>query len=100
LSLTEFKEKLMRRKLLKKQKKSSAGKVVAGILLGGAVGATVGWLTAPASGEETRHRLAGNTMSAREKSKTSEGNIESQARELLEALGENPAASRPWTTAT
>ena len=80
----------MRRKLLKHDKKTSTGKVVTGILLGGVVGATVGWLTAPASGAETRRRLRGDMKSAREKIKTSEGNIESQARELAEEVG-NPA---------
>ena len=80
----------MRRNLLKSDKKTSAGKVVTGILLGGVVGATVGWLTAPASGEDTRRRLIGDIKSAREKLKTSEGNVESQARELAEQVN-NPA---------
>ena len=80
----------MSRKFLKTDKKSSTGKVVAGILLGGVVGATVGWLTAPASGEETWRRLRGDIKSAREKIKTSEGNVESQARELAEEVS-NPA---------
>ena len=80
----------MRRKLLKNQKKSNAGKLVTGILVGGVVGAAVGWLTAPASGEETRRRLMGDLRSAREKIKTSEENIESQARELAEEVS-NPA---------
>jgi gas vesicle protein len=100
LSLSEFKEKLMRRKLLNNHKKSNTGKVVTGILLGGVVGAAVGWLTAPVSGEETRRRLTGARLSAREKIETSAGNIESQAHELMEAIGENPAISRPRTTST
>ena len=79
----------MRMTLLKTDKKTSAGKVVTGILLGGVVGATVGWLTAPASGEETRRRIMGDIKSAREKIKTSEGNVESQARELAEEVS-NP----------
>ena len=80
----------MRRKLLKKNKKTSAGKVVTGIVLGAVVGAALGWLTAPASGEETRRRLMGDIKSAREKIETSEENIESQARELAEEVS-NPA---------
>jgi gas vesicle protein len=80
----------MRMKFLKNDKKTSAGKLVTGILLGGVVGATVGWLTAPASGEETRRRLRGDIKSAGEKIKTSEGNVESQARELAEEVS-NPA---------
>ena len=76
----------MRRKPFKNDKKMSTGKLVTGILVGGVVGATVGWLTAPASGEELRHRLKGNRMSAREKIKTSERNVESQTRELVEEM--------------
>ena len=74
----------MRTKLFKHQRKRSAGKLVTGILLGGMVGATVGWLTAPGAGEEFRRRLTGDIKSARDRIKTSEGNAESQARELVE----------------
>jgi gas vesicle protein len=90
----------MRRKLLGNPKKTSAGKLVAGILVGGVVGATVGWLTAPASGAETRRRLVGDMQSAEQKIKTSGGNIESRVRDLAGAVGENPAFSRPRTTPT
>jgi gas vesicle protein len=63
----------MRRQLLRNRKKNSAAKLITGILLGGLVGATVRWLTVRSS-----------RMSVRERIKTSEGNIESQARELAE----------------
>jgi len=76
----------MRRKLLKKNKKTSAGKVVTGIVLGAVVGAALGWLTAPASGEETRRRLMGDIKNAREKIEASEENIERQARELAQEV--------------
>ena len=71
----------MRRNLLRSYKKTSPGKLVTGILLGGVVGATVGWLTLPASAEESRRKL-------NEKIKTSEGNVESQARELAAEVRE------------
>ena len=71
----------MRRKLLKKNRKTSAGKLVTGILLGGAVAATVAWLRSSASAEGSRRRL-------REKIKTSEGNVESRARELVIEVGD------------
>lgn len=73
----------------KKHSKRSAGKVFTGLLMGSVLGATVGWLTAPASGEEIRRRLSGNLKSAREKVKTAAGNVESQARELAEQVRDN-----------
>jgi gas vesicle protein len=76
----------MRRNLIKNHKNMSTRKLVTGILFGGVLGATVGWLTAPASGEELRRKLRGDRMSAREKIKTSEGNVESRARELTEEM--------------
>jgi gas vesicle protein len=80
----------MKRKLLRKTKKTSAGKVVTGIVLGGVIGAALGWLTAPVSGEESRRRLMGDIQNAREKIEASEENIESQARELAQEVS-NPA---------
>jgi gas vesicle protein len=74
--------KLMRRNALKNGKKSSAGKVITGMLVGSVVGATVGWLTAPASGEETRRRIRGDLMGVREKAKRGLENVESKSREL------------------
>jgi gas vesicle protein len=76
----------MSRKLYKNHKKMSTGKLVTGILVGGVVGATVGWLTAPASGEELRRRLRGDRTNLHEKIKTSEGNVESRARDLTEEM--------------
>jgi gas vesicle protein len=81
---------MMRRKLFRTEKKTGAGKVITGLLVGGVVGATVGWLTAPASGEETRRRLGGDVKGMQAKIKTSEHNVESQARELGEQVN-NPA---------
>ena len=70
----------MRRKA---HKKSSAGKVITGMLVGSVVGATVGWLTAPASGEETRRRLKSSMIGMRDEARRGIENIESQARELV-----------------
>jgi len=81
-------------------KKKNAGKVVTGMLIGSVVGATVEWLTAPVSGEELRRRITGDIetgngsrhssrRSLQEKIKTSEGNVESRARELAGAVDEN-----------
>jgi len=67
--------------------------MVAGMLIGSLVGATVGWLTAPASGEETRRRLTGDLMSHREKIKRSAGNLESRAQELFEEVDTHVAGA-------
>ena len=94
----------MKRKSHKKKQKAGAGQIAKGLLLGSVVGATVGWLTAPAAGEETRRRLRGDMMNAREKAKTAEGNVESRARELAQNVsnelgsGETPATGRKRTS--
>lgn len=79
----------MRRRERNNHHKSNTGKVVTGLLIGGVVGATIGWLTAPASGEEMRHRIKGEVKGVREKARTARGNIESKARELAEEVNEN-----------
>lgn len=71
----------------KNSKKTGVGKVVTGLLLGSAIGAAIGWLTAPATGAEIRRRLTGSQMEARERARTAEGNVESQVRELVEETG-------------
>ncbi|HET6597324.1 MAG TPA: YtxH domain-containing protein [Anaerolineales bacterium] len=71
----------MRRKVLRPRKKTSAGKIFTGVLLGGLVGMTMKWLRAPSSGDVSRRRL-------NEKIKTSEGNVESQAREMVQEIEE------------
>ena len=88
----------MRRKAHKNHRKSSASKVITGMLLGSVLGATVGWLTAPVSGEEMRRRMRGDLMGAREKAKSAIDNVESQAREVIaegsEIADEGMAAAR------
>jgi gas vesicle protein len=72
----------MRRKAHKNYRKSSASKVMTGMILGGVLGATVGWLTGPASGQEMRLRLRGDIAGARERAKSALQNVESKATEL------------------
>ncbi len=109
--------------------KKSFGKVVTGMLLGSVVGATVGWLSAPITGRELRRKIAGNSSrrSAREddsqyaqhgnphpipevdrspnrraldeKIKTSEGSVESRARELAEETEKTGSRRRKATSA-
>lgn len=73
----------MRRKAHKSKTKRDAGKVITGMVLGGVVGATVGWLTAPTSGEEMRRRLTDDIAGVREKAKSATRKVESKARELV-----------------
>ncbi len=65
----------------------SISKILTGVLLGGVLGATVGWLTAPASGVEIRRSLGeklGNTRrSLEEKIKTGEEKISRRGKEPL-----------------
>ena len=72
----------MRRKAHKNRSRRSMGKVVTGMLLGSVLGATVGWLTAPTSGEEMRRRIRGEITGAREKVKTAMENVESTAHQV------------------
>jgi len=72
-----------------KSHKRSIGKVVAAALVGSVVGATVGLLMAPTSGQEMRRKIRGGAMDARERAKTAAGNIESKARELVEEVTED-----------
>ena len=78
----------MRRISPKNEQKAGAGKLITGVLVGGVVGATVGWLTTPDSGEKIRRRFRGDTLSAREKAKTVEENLESRTRELVQEVSD------------
>ena len=82
----------------RKNLKNNAGKVVTGLLIGSVIGATVGWLTAPTTGEEMRRRLKGEVKGVRETARTAKGNVESRARELIEDVSENvDAVNKPVT---
>jgi gas vesicle protein len=83
-----FKEKMMTRKSRRNVKKSGVGKVIIGVLMGGMVGATLGWLTSPASGAEIRRRLRRSGIDARERAKTAIGNVESRARNLAQEISQ------------
>lgn len=89
----------MKNLVYKRQKKASIGKVVTAALIGSAVGATVGLLTAPTAGQELRNRIRGRNVGVQERIKTAEGNVESRARELAAEFREtshdlNPSARR------
>jgi len=78
----------MRRKEHKKRAIRNSGKVVTGILVGSVIGATVGLLMAPTSGEETRRRIKDEAIGAQERLKAAAENVESRARELTEEVSE------------
>lgn len=71
-----------------RRRKTSAGKVITAALVGSVVGATVGLLMAPTSGEEMRRKLRGGAMDARERIKTAASNVETKARELAAEVGD------------
>ena len=66
----------------KKAKKAGVGKVITGLAVGGVVGATVGLLLAPASGEETISNIKSQAKGIQKKAIKAVGNIEDKARGL------------------
>jgi gas vesicle protein len=88
----------MRRKAHKNRNRRSAGKLMTGMLLGGMLGATVAWLTAPTSGEEMRRRIKGEVMEASEKAKTVMNNVESKARNLAAEVNESAGGAKGTAT--
>ena len=70
------------RKIAKKTKKAGVGKVITGLAVGSVVGATVGLLLAPASGEETVSNIKSQAKGIQKKAIKAVGNIEDKARSL------------------
>ena len=64
----------------------SAGKFLGGFLIGGAVGALVGLLLAPQSGEETREMLGDKAKDIKQKAEGTVKEIQSRADEIVEDL--------------
>ena len=73
----------------KNRKRQSLGKILIGLAVGSLIGATIGMLMAPYSGQEIRRRLTGQVKGVQEKAKTAVGNVESQARELADQVREH-----------
>lgn len=59
------------------------GQVVTGLVVGGVVGATVGLLMAPASGEETRRKITGEVKGVQVKAKDAVEHVEDRGREMI-----------------
>lgn len=66
-----------------RQNKAGPGKVATGLVLGSIVGATIGLLMAPASGEETRRKIKGKVKGVQMRVKDTAGSIEEQSLELI-----------------
>jgi gas vesicle protein len=66
----------------KKTKKAGVGKVITGLAVGSVVGAAVGLLLAPASGEETISNIKSQAKGIQKKAIKAVGNIEDKARGL------------------
>ena len=64
----------------------SAGKFLAGFIVGGAVGAIAGLLLAPKSGEETREMLAKTSSEIYDKTEDSLKEIKEKAEDVVEDL--------------
>ena len=66
----------------KRTKKIGVGKFITGVAVGSVVGATVGLLLAPASGEETISNIKSQAKGIQKKAVKAVGNIEDKARGL------------------
>lgn len=64
----------------------SAGKFLAGFIVGGAVGALAGLLLAPKSGEETREMIAQKSSEIYDKTEDSINEIKEKAEDVVEDL--------------
>lgn len=64
----------------------SAGKFLAGFVVGGAIGAIAGILLAPKSGEETRAMLADSAKSAMKKADETVKEIQAKADDVVSDL--------------
>lgn len=64
----------------------SAGKFLAGFIVGGAIGAIAGILLAPKSGEETRAMLADSAKDAMKKADETVKEIQSKADDVVSDL--------------
>ena len=69
-------------KTRKRTKKVGVGKVITGVAVGSVVGATVGLLLAPASGEETISNIKSRAKGIQKRAVKAVGNIEDKARGL------------------
>ena len=69
-----------------RNRKTSAGKIITAALVGSAVGATVGLLMAPTTGEELRHRIKQSGESQARK-------LGDQVREMKGAVSHREPAS-------
>src|SRR5215210_6008805 len=73
-------------KTSKKTKRAGVGKVITGLAVGSVVGATVGLLLAPASGEETISKIKNEAKGLQKRAKKAVGNavekVEDKARGL------------------
>ena len=76
---------------LEEEEHDHGGGFLTGVLLGGLVGAGVGLLLAPASGQATRHRLRDKAMAARdeamqkaEEARAKAEELQTSSREMLE----------------
>ena len=65
------------------------GTVMTSLVVGSVIGATVGLLMAPTSGEKTRKKIQSEVKGAQKKAKAAVGNIETKSRELVDDVKGN-----------
>jgi gas vesicle protein len=82
-----WKERNMKRFGRKNRLRRNTGNVITAAVVGSVVGAAVGLLMAPTTGEEMRRRIRSGATDAREKLKSAAENVETTARELAVQVG-------------
>lgn len=65
------------------------GKVMASLVIGSVLGATVGLLMAPTSGEKTRKKIKGEVRGVQKRAQAAVGNIEDKGREIVDDVKGN-----------
>ena len=77
---------------------SSAGKVMTSLVVGSVLGAAVGLLMAPNSGEKTRKKIKSEVRGVQKRAKAAVGNIEDRSREIVDDVKGNVDSVRESIT--
>ena len=84
----------MRTKITENGNHGGIGKIITSLVVGSVLGATVGLLMAPTSGEKTRKKIKGEVRGIQKSAKAAVGNVEDRSREIVDDVKENVESAR------